>query len=535
MLYTIYQHTNLNMARPKKNPDFVSLKCHTCGKNYEVKYQKRNTQRFCSRVCSVNNTEVKQKNRDGVKSTFIEKYGGHPMATNKETLENYKASMLQKYGVEYAPQMKDFVEKVKTSKLERFGDENYNNIDAMKTTMIEKYGVDNYRKTEEYKKKYIKTCITKYGIEHASKSKQYKDSHKKLMFEKFISSERFKNFDLQFTFEDYNGVTKKYNKKYPFKCKRCNNTETHDLCNGKDVKCSKCDKSMSDFQHDVVEYIRSILPNEPIVTNNRAILSPLELDIYLPNKNVAIETDGLYWHAEVGGGKNKNYHLNKTKLASTKGIRLIHIFENEWMNKKDITKSVLAAILVKKNKVIYARKCEIREINPSEKTKFLNENHLQGTDHATVKIGLYYNDELVSAMTFVKSRFDKTVEWEMSRFCNKIDVTVIGGSSRLFAYFLRTYDPKSIVSYSDRRYFSGETYLKLGFNFANNTPPNYHYTIDGYRSLQSRINWQKGKLNKKLLSFDSSLSEWENMKMNGFDRIWDCGHSKWVWQTKVSQ
>jgi endogenous inhibitor of DNA gyrase (YacG/DUF329 family) len=237
--------------------------------------------------------------------------------------------------------------------------------------MIEKYGVDNFRKTEEYKEKYLNTCITKYGIEHASKSKQYKDSHKKLMFEKFAASERFKNFELQFTFDDYNGVTKKYNKKYPFKCKRCNNIENHDLCNGKAVKCSNCDKSMSDFQHEVVEYIRAILPTEPIVTNNRAILSPLELDIYLPNKNFAIETDGLYWHSEVGGGKNKNYHINKTKLASTKGIRLIHVFENEWMNKKEITKSVLASVLTKKNAVIYARKCKIKEIKPSEKTKIL--------------------------------------------------------------------------------------------------------------------------------------------------------------------
>jgi len=518
------------MARPKKNPEFVISKCHTCGKDYEVKYQKRNKQRFCSRTCSVNNPEVKQKNRDAVKAAFDEKYGGHPMATNKETLKNYKTSMLEKYGVEYAPKMKDFVEKVKASKFEKFGDENYNNIEAMKATMIEKYGVDNYRKTDEYKEKYVNTCITKYGIEHASKSKQYKDSHKKLMFEKFTSSKRFENFTAQFTFDDYNGVTKKFNKKYPFKCRRCGNVEGHDLCDGKEVKCSTCDKTMSNFQAEVVEYIKQILPEEPIVTNNRAILSPFELDIYLPNKNFAIETDGIYWHSEVGGGKNKNYHLNKTKMSSTKGIRLIHIFENEWAQKKDITKSVLAAILSKNNQVIYARKCEIKEVNPKEKTTFLSENHLQGTDHATVKLGLYYNNELVSIMTFVKSRFDRTIEWEMSRFCNKRNTTIVGGSSRLFKHFVKTYNPNSVVSYSDRRYFSGETYLKLGFVFITNTPPNYHYTIDGYHTLQSRINWQKGKLAKKLLSFEQHLSEWENMKMNGFDRIWDCGHSKWIWK-----
>jgi hypothetical protein len=521
------------MSRPKKNPEFVTLKCHTCGKDYEVNYQKRNKQRFCSRICSVNNPEVKQKNRDGVKATFDEKYGGHPMATNKETLENYKSSMLEKYGVEYAPKMKDFSEKVKASKLERFGDENYNNIDGMKTTMLEKYGVDNYRKTDEYKEKYVNTCIKKYGIEHASKSKQYKDSHKKLMFEKFTSSERFKNFIPQFTFEEYQGVTKKFNQKYTFKCRRCNNVEDHDLCDGKDVKCSKCDKIMSGFQTEVVDYIKSIFPNEPIVTNNRVILSPFELDIYLPSKNIAIETNGLYWHTEVSGGKNKNYHSNKTRMASAKGIRLIHIFENEWKLKKDITKSVISTMFIKNKTVIYARKCEIREVKPSEKTKFLSENHLQGTDHATVKLGLYYDNELVSIMTFVKSRFDKTIEWEMSRFCTKLHTRVVGGSSKLFKHFIRTYNPKSVVSYSDRRYFSGETYLKLGFNFAANTPPNYHYTIDGYVDLQNRINWQKGKLSKKLLSFDSTLSEWENMKINGFDRIWDCGHSKWIWRNNI--
>jgi hypothetical protein len=135
-------------------------------------------------------------------------------------------------------------------------------------------------------------------------------------------------------------------------------------------------------------------------------------------------------------------------------------------------------------------------------------------------------------MTFVKSRFDKKIEWEMSRFCSKMGHTIVGGSSKLFNYFIKTYKPNTVVSYSDRRYFSGETYVKLGFNFNSNTPPNYHYIIDNYDTLQSRINWQKGKLERKLLSFDKSISEWENMKMNNFDRIWDCGHSKWIYNNK---
>jgi hypothetical protein len=520
------------MARPKKNPDVATLTCQTCHKEFQVKWQKRNKQRFCSKTCSVNNPEVKEKNRSGVKAAFDEKYGGHPMAVNPATVETFKESMKEKYGVEHPAKMDGFSVRVKATKKERYGDENYNNFEQIKATLVEKYGKDNFRKTDGYKTRYKETCLKKYGIDHASKSSEYKDSHKRTMFEKFTTSDRFQNFVPKFSFDEYDGVTKKYNKPYMFECKRCGMIEGHNLANGLDVRCSRCDKTMSGFQLEVVEFVKQLLPGEPVVTNNRVILAPLELDIYIPSKNLAIETDGLYWHTEVSGGKNKNYHLNKTKLAASKGIRLIHIFENEWKHKPEIVKSVLRSMLAKENEIIYARKCDIRPVPTTHKTKFLEENHLQGQDHATVKLGLYHKNELVSLMTFVKSRFDKKVEWEMSRFCTKRGVTVIGGSSRLFKCFVEEHKPNSVVSYSDRRYFSGETYLKLGFEFVDNTPPNYHYIIDGYSTLQSRINWQKAKLDKKLLTFDPKLSEWENMRANGFDRIWDCGHSKWVWTKK---
>lgn len=518
------------MPRKTDPNNILTITCPICGKSFQCKKWK--PKRFCSKICANNSPEVKEKNRVGVKAAFDEKYGGHPMVVSEDTKNTFKKSMLSLHGVEWAGSMKDHVDKSKQTLLTKYGNAHYNNMEKMKSTMLEKYGVDNYKKTEECKEKYKVTCSKKYGVEHASKSIRYKDSHKKLMFTKFTESKRFENFVPKFTFEEYHGVTKKFNRNYPFQCKRCGNVEEHDLCNGKDVKCSKCDKNMSGFQLEVVEYIKSLLPEESMVTNNRAILSPFEIDIYVPNKNIGIETDGLYWHTEVSGGKNKNYHLNKTKMASTKGIRLIHIFENEWRHKKEIVKSVLHTIFTKQNTIIYARNCEIKEIPVKEKSEFLMNNHLQGNDHSTVKIGLYHKSELVSVMTFVKSRFDRSVEWELSRFCTKLNTTVVGGSSRIFSHFVKNFKPKTVVSYSDRRYFSGETYFKLGFQFVNNTPPNYHYTIDGYIDLQNRINWQKAKLSKKLVTFDPSFSEWENMKVNGFDRIWDCGHSKWVWTKK---
>ena len=132
-------------------------------------------------------------------------------------------------------------------------------------------------------------------------------------------------------------------------------------------------------------------------------------------------------------------------------------------------------------------------------------------------------------MTFLKSRFDKNIQYEMGRYCNKSGYNIIGGASKLFTFFLKNYTPTSIVSYNDRRYFDGNVYMKLNFNFVGNTKPNYFYVIDNYQHLQNRMSWQKYKLKDKLSIFDETLSEWENMKINGFDRIWDCGNGKWVW------
>jgi ribosomal protein L37E len=373
--------------------------------------------------------------------------------------------------------------------------------------------------------------LKKYGVAHTSQTSQSKDGHKVLMFEKFLSSDRFKNFIPKFSMTEYQGVTTKFNKKYEFSCKRCGKIEEHNISNGKIPKCQTCDKTgCSNFQHEIFEFVKMTMPESAVVSNNRTLIRPLEIDIFIPDKNFAIEADGLYYHSEVTGMKNKNYHLNKTKNCAASGVRLVHIFESEWKTKNDIVKSILKSILVKGNEKIFARNCNVRVIDSKIKSVFLKRNHIQGDDRSTIKLGLYHGDDLKSVMTFVKSRFDKNIEWEMSRYCNQLNVTVVGGGSKLFSYFVKNYAPKSVVSYSDRRYFSGEIYLKLGFSFVKNTVPGYHYIINSsYYELESRINWQKAKLDKKLLSFNSNLTEWENMKANGFDRIWDCGHSKWIW------
>ena len=519
------------MARPKKNPATVDKVCEQCNKPYAVKYVKRFTQRFCSKVCAGACVETKRKIVDSQSKVYSEKYGGsHPMQT-EVVKSNFKKSMIEKYGVSSALKLDKFMVKADNTRILRYGDANYNNYEQIKKTCLERYGVDNFRKTAEFNIKYKKTCLEKYGTSHASKSVDYKLSHKLSMFKKFLGHDRFKNFTTAFSIDEYDGVTTRFNKKYPFTCVRCGLLENHFINDGKWPKCSSCDKQFSEFQTEVQDFVKEILKDTPVNINDRSVLHPQEVDIYIPSISLGIECDSLCFHSELFGYKNKTYHLNKTKGCSIKGIRLVHVWDSEWNHKKDVVKSILRNMINKNFSSIPARKCSIQTISSKISAEFLNKNHIQGVDRSSVKIGLFYKDVLVSVMTFCESRFNKKIDWELSRFCNILNTNVIGGASRLFKHFIKTYNPTNVISYSDRRYFIGSIYLNLGFEFLDNTPPSYHYIVDNYSTTKNRLAWQKHKLKDKLEGFDPNLTEWENMKNHGHDRIWDCGHSKWIYST----
>lgn len=281
-------------------------------------------------------------------------------------------------------------------------------------------------------------------------------------------------------------------------------------------------------EHKIYEYIKNNFPNA--IANDRKILNGNELDIYVPEKNIAIEYDGLYWHSELK--KDKNYHLNKTLECEKNGIRLIHIFEDEWLYKSEIWKSILDNILGLTMNRIFARKCSIKDVSVEDTTAFLKQNHIQGWCPSQIKIGLYYNDELVSIMTFGKSRHfigNSDTEYELLRFCNKLNTNVVGGASKLFKYFVNTYKPKSIVSYADRRWSVGNLYEKLGFDFIHFSKPNYYYIIGTLR--KNRFNFRKSILKKKYGCPDN-MSERDFCKQQKWYRIYDCGTMVYKWKIK---
>lgn len=295
----------------------------------------------------------------------------------------------------------------------------------------------------------------------------------------------------------------------------------------KQQRCPKCSKNLSKPEEGLRKFVKKL--DKEIKFNDRRAIKPLELDVLLPKRKIAFELNGIYWHKEDFVGKN--YHRDKTIACKEKGIRLIHIFEDEWNNKSDIVKSRISNLLNFTSNKIYGRQCEIKKVSSKECKKFLNYNHIQGNVNSSVKLGLYYEEELVSIMTFGKLRkslgqSSKEGSWELLRFCNKINTLVLGAASKLLKHFEKNYKPEQLTSYADYRWSEGDLYNKLGFNFIHLSEPNYFYLDPKHTVRYHRYNFTKHKLVKE--GYDKDKTEKEIMKERGYHRIYDCGSLKFV-------
>jgi hypothetical protein len=294
-------------------------------------------------------------------------------------------------------------------------------------------------------------------------------------------------------------------------------------------KCGGSKSFVSKGEIEIIEFL-----NELGITNiqQSKLMGGYEIDIFLTDYDVGIEFNGLYWHSELRGRGSK-YHLDKTKYFSSKGIRIIHIFDDEWNVKKDIVKSKLSHILHKSDKtVIYARKCVIKLISSKTASQFLSTNHIQSNDKSNIKLGLYFDNRLVSVATFSNKRIalghknSKNTEYELSRYATDIECRVVGGISKLLKYFINNYNPTSITTYADYRYsVEDNMYSNIGFNMVGYTKPNYFYTKDHSKRLH-RFNFTKHRIVAKF-GGNPQLTEWENMINLGYDRVWDCGSIKY--------
>jgi hypothetical protein len=287
------------------------------------------------------------------------------------------------------------------------------------------------------------------------------------------------------------------------------------------------DPKSSKGERELADWIETL--NLGKVLRNERILNRQEIDILLPELKIGIEYHGEFYHHY--DYKGSSYHKQKADLSIAEEINLIQIFETEWYNKKEIVKSILKTKLGIIDKKIFARQCEIKVLDKKIKNVFLNQNHIQGCDRSQIALGLFYKDSLVSCMTFGRGYNQKKNEIELVRFCTEINTIVVGGASKLLKFFINQYFPKKITTYADRRFANNSNFYEtLGFIKTGQTVPNYFYfkpTTPEYMKLQHRYNFAKHLLVRKLTIFDPSKTEYENMKANGYLKIYDAGSYKY--------
>jgi len=476
---------------------------------------------YCSYKCAHKNDNTKNKR----KRTNLSRYGVGSPLQNKGILDRVKHTNLEKYGVESPLSNKSVKDKIKQTNLEKYGVENPLQSliirNKVKQTNIERHGSEYAFQNENVKNKIKQTNIERYGADNPLQSENIRDKQIKTILNKnYIKlKEKFKDrIDFLFSLEDYLGGK---NKLYNFKCVICNSLFEGSLFNGLLPRCPTCypiNVGISNLEKQVSEWLKSW--NIDIEEKNRSIINPYELDIYLPDYSIAIEFNGLYWHSELNG-KDKNYHTNKTEMCLDKNIQLIHIFEDEWVHKQDIVKSIILSKLGRCER-IYARNTIIKEVSIDVGVHFLENNHLQGNNqNAASYFGLYCKDELMQVVGIGRSRYNKNYDYELIRSCTVLNTVVVGGFGKLIKNLpLRG----SLISYVDRRYFKGNGYKN--WNYIGKSDPNYYYlNTKNYTNKFSRIKFQKHKLKTLFPNlYDESLTEWQIMQLTGYDRIWDCGN-----------
>lgn len=291
----------------------------------------------------------------------------------------------------------------------------------------------------------------------------------------------------------------------------------------------------SSAEKEIVELLVNL--GERVVSNNRSLLGKNEIDIYLPERNIAIEFNGLYWHSLGMNGKTKNYHYDKYKKCSDLNIQLIQIWEDDWRDKKLIViRSLLNKIsitdeeliqkvipnLVMRNKV-YARKTFVNQTSNDIARVFLNENHIQGFVSGTHYLSLKNeNDENVAMMVLKKISGNN---FEISRYAT--DRNVVGGFSKLLKYAERYFDVQTFVTFSDNCISDGSLYKNNGFIVDKIIAPDYKYLVKGKREHKFSYRIKRFK-NDNTLLYKEGMTEFELATMNKIRRIYDAGKIRWV-------
>lgn len=307
------------------------------------------------------------------------------------------------------------------------------------------------------------------------------------------------------------------------RCKACG-SEKHVFLDGLkrgDSNSCGCVRASS-YEKELIDLFPGAIHNFKLA--NPFSGNQLEIDLFYQNKKIGIEFNGDYWHSSFY--KNINYHENKTYVAESQGIELIHIFEHEWLTKRDIILTYLRNRL-EISDTIYADECKVIELDLKTSKELEKINHLHGDINSSIQIALEKDEFIYGLMTFDKSKYDKNIQYELLRLVYS-EEHIAGGTEKMLKYFINTYNPESIVIYCDRAKFTGKVYQRLGFKLTHHTKPNYKWVKHEYNTVKvlSRLESQK----HRLLEVDYNMTEDIIMESKGYLKIYDCGVDKYIWK-----
>lgn len=514
-------------------------KCPVCGKTNHMHKDVDSFERGYFRACCQECASANPARQEKIASTTEKRFGSRNYFSSdigKAKTKEYLSSL----GVTNVFQLESVKDKSRKTRKERFGFEY-----TMQSPEKRALAADNYKeKTGFMHQFYDPAIVAKANITRQTNAAagidpkaEFKRNWRARRYESVASmSEEVKpKFTLEY-FMQFNSDAQ-HHVMLDWHCSKCGNDFSAHLDQNfisrkrLPARCPNCHPvaaAESKYEYEISDFIKSQCGIDGVAMHDRKIIAPYEIDIIVPSKKLGIEFDGLYHHSESAGGKSAGYHVFKTAEAVKRGFRLLHIFEDEWVNKREIVESRLKSVLGTPDIRIWARKCSVVRVDGSSAKKFLETDHLQGWAHSSVNLGLEHDGELVALMTFGKPQYDCKCEWKLIRYCSKLGAQVVGGAGKLLKAFEAGYSPKSLLSYADYRWSAGKMYESLGFKLDHLSPPNYWYVKNNVCKRFSRVKFQKFKLKGLFDNFDPGKTEVENMKANGYDRVFDCGNLVYV-------
>lgn len=522
-------------------------KCKVCDNSVNFDTRKSDYRQYCSNKCIGLDVDVIDKRnntslanwgvdnpskcdiiKDKIKLTLKQNYPefAHPLQS-PEARAKYAATSLLKYGTEHPMQNPNVKQKLKDSFRSTFGVDHPLHLqqfkDKQRQTNNARYGVDYQSQHSDYVSKARSTSLKNYGTLHPHQSPVIQDRLRNTSLQKYgvphFTQQHFSQSTTS-TLNNPSALIKLHHDDQLSLTQIAEILSVSDVTVGNYLTMHGIPIIRHPSSSAEVEIAKLLSQKFVIIRNDRKLIAPYELDIVIPEKKLAVEYCGLYWHSEIK--KSASYHHKKLLECQKIGYRLITIFEHEWLENRPLVENKILNILgyYSNVKKIYARKCEIVKISQESKKKFFSDNHIQGDGPSSINYGLRYNDKIVAVMGLI----EKKDHFVLNRYATSCNVP--GGFTRLLSVFDKLYNRPTIVTFADLRWSNGELYTNSGFILDKTLPPDYYWVKSG--KVYHKFNFRHATGLKKLPNYDPNLSEAQNMRKHGYYKLWDCGKLRFI-------